>query len=100
MSIDGIGAAGPDLGNGLKRTGQDADTRLRKAATQFEAVFIQQMLTAMRDSVPEGGLIDGGQAEDLFSSMLDGHLSELMAGRTGSGLGDAIYRQLSRSLNG
>ena len=100
MSIEGIGPSRPAFAGELKRPTDDVDTQLREAATQFEAVFIRQMLAAMRETVPEGGLIDGGQAEDLFSSMLDGHLSELMAARTGSGLAEAIYRQLSGRWSG
>jgi len=100
MSMEPIGSSGSGVVEGLKTTSRDADTRLREAATRFEAVFIQQMLTAMRDTIPEGGLMDGGNAEDLFQSLLDGHLSEELAGRTGSGLADAMYRQLSRSMKG
>lgn len=82
----------------LNNRPRDTETDLRKAAVQFEAVFVRQMLAAMRATVPESGLIDGGQAEDLFAGMLDGHLADVMASRTGSGLADAIYRQLIRGV--
>lgn len=79
-------------------TAQEVETRLREAAAQFEAVFVQQMLASMRATVPEGGLIDAGQAEDLFAGMLDQHMAEMMAGQGESGLADAIYRQLSKGI--
>ena len=97
MTIDGAAAPGPGA-EALKRHGRESDTRLREAAIQFEAVFVQQMLAAMRDSLPEGGIVDGGHAEDVFASVLDGHLAELMAGESRSGLADAIYGQLSRGM--
>ena len=66
-------------------------------------------MTAAPPRVPEAGEtglrlfglaleLFGGQAEDLFAGMLDGHLAEVMASRTGSGLADAIYRQLIRGV--
>jgi flagellar protein FlgJ len=67
--------------------------RLRAATRDFEAVFIQQMMKVMRETVPDGGLLDGGTSEDLFSSLLDEHLSGLSAGEGSGGLADALYRQ-------
>lgn len=73
--------------------GPPENERLRKATRDFEAVFIQQMLKVMRDTVPDSGLVDGGQSEDIFSGLLDQHLSGLSAGEHPSGLADALYRQ-------
>jgi flagellar protein FlgJ len=83
---------------GLKSGSGDTDTRLREVAAQFEAVFVRQLFAAMRATLPEGGAIDAGHAEDLFSQMLDEQVSELSAGRSGRGLADAIYRQLRRQV--
>lgn len=83
---------------GLKSGPSDTDTRLREVAAQFEAVFVRQLFAAMRATLPEGGAIDAGHAEDLFSQMLDEQVSELSAGRSGRGLADAIYRQLRRQV--
>ena len=95
----GLGAAASRASEGLKKPDGEVETRLREAAAQFEGVFIQQMLAAMRATVPESGLVDGGHGEDMFASMLDAHLAEEMAMRHDSGLADAIYRQLSRALS-
>jgi len=98
MTAHGIGSSRPPASQLLKPSAETTETRLREAAVQFEAVFVRQMLSAMRQTIPDGGLIDGGQAEELFAGMLDGHMSELMAGESKSELADAIYRQLTRGL--
>ncbi len=70
-----------------------APDRLRQATRKFEAVFIQEMLKAMRDTVPEGGLLDAGRSEEVFTSLLDQHIAEVAATRSSGSLADALYRQ-------
>ena len=104
MSVQRLGSAGPGDGDPrsreiargsgrLKSPARDAETSLREAAAQFEAVFVRQMLAAMRSTVP-----DRGQAEELFSGMLDDHLAGVMTSRADSDLADAIYRQLIKGM--
>jgi Rod binding domain-containing protein len=52
----------------------------------------------MRETVPEGGALDGGAGEEVFSSMLDERMSELAASRQEHGLGAALFRQLRAAL--
>jgi flagellar protein FlgJ len=70
------------------------DESLRKACAQLEGVFLEQLMKALRETVPDGGLIDGGSGEQIFSSLLDGHLSNNAASRLERGIGAALYRQL------
>ena len=83
----------------LKKIGQTADTtkeaELKKACKNFEAIILQQMLTAMRKSVPKDGLLNGGYAQDMYQSMYDENLAQEMASGRGIGLADALYHQLS-----
>lgn len=65
---------------------------LRKAAQQFEAIFLQQMLKTMR-SGSEGGLNDS-EASETFTDLHDQALSDQMAKR-GIGLADLLVKQLS-----
>jgi len=66
---------------------------LKGAATQFEAMFINQMMKSMRDATPQDGLMDNQQTK-MFTSMLDQQLSQNLAKR-GMGLADVLTRQLS-----
>lgn len=76
----------------------DDAARLRKAAAEAEGVFMQQLFKAMRETVPGDGLFDGGSGEAMFTEMLDAHVAEAAAARQKNGLGEALYRQLSRAL--
>ena len=68
--------------------------RLRGVARDLEGVFVEQLFKAMRETVPEGGVIDGGSGEEMFTGMLDQRLSALTPERWEGGLGNAVYRQL------
>lgn len=72
--------------------------RLKEAAHQLEAVFLNQLFQAMRQSVPDGGLLSHSAGEDMMTSMMDEMVAQRSAGRLSSHLADAIYRQLSRQL--
>jgi Rod binding domain-containing protein len=79
------------------RMGQSDDAaRLRKAAKDFEAVFLYQVLKQMRNTINKEEMFHGGTGEDLFSDMMDEEIAKTMAGRGSTGIGEAIYRQLCR----
>ncbi len=67
---------------------------LRRAAQEFEALFLQQMLTAMRGTVAESDLLGDRGAEKTFEYMLDEERSKDMAKAGGIGLGEVLYRQM------
>lgn len=70
------------------------DVALRQVCAQLEGVFMQELMKALRDTVPDGGLVDGGAGEEIFSSLLDEHLSMSAAADSERGIGAALYRQL------
>ncbi len=81
----------------LKRDAQrDPQGAVKKAAQQFEALFMQMVLKSMRDAVPKSGMFDSA-AQDMATSMLDQQLAVKVAG-SGTGLADVIARQLTRHL--
>jgi len=65
-------------------------------SVKFEAIFFQQMMAAMRKTVPESGFLPHGFAEGVQESMFDQAVSD--AGSKSGSLGIAmnIYRQLER----
>jgi flagellar protein FlgJ len=82
-------------GSSLK-TNESKDKELWEAANQFEAIFYQQMLKAMRSTIEKSGLIDGGRAEEIFQDMLDGKYSETMSKKGTLGISEIIYSELKR----
>ena len=88
--------------NSLKKLpetkGVSDDTRLREAANDFEAIFIQQMLKTMRKTTFESDLLPKSEGEKIFQSLLDEQYA-LLSARSGSlGLGEMIYQQLKTNL--
>ncbi|MCC6446104.1 MAG: rod-binding protein [Armatimonadetes bacterium] len=77
----------------------EESARLRKAAQDFEAVFLHHMLREMRRTAPDSGLLGGGATEGLYRDMLDQALAERLAERGGLGLGEMLYQQLSKEAS-
>lgn len=75
---------------------KDPKTAAREAATQFEALFMQQVLKSMRAASDSSGMMDN-EASKLGTEMLDAQLASGSAGRPG-GLADLIARQLERQM--
>ena len=69
------------------------EEKLKKACTDFEAIFIQQLLKSMRQAVPKGGLLGEGPGMEIYQSLFDQELSKSLASRGRLGLGGMIYRQ-------
>jgi peptidoglycan hydrolase FlgJ len=81
----------------LKRDAQrDPQGAVRKAAQQFEALFMQMVLKSMREATPKSGLFDS-PAQDMYTGMLDQQLATKMS-QSSTGLADVIVRQLTRHM--
>lgn len=76
--------------------GVDRQSELYKVSLQFEAIFIKQMLSVMRNTVNKSGLIEGGMAEEIFEDMLYDEYAKKMAESRQLGIADIIYQQLAR----
>jgi flagellar protein FlgJ len=100
METRAIGAEGL---NHLRELGhaRDAGQRraaLREVAREFEAVFMYQVVKAMRQTVPKGGLVEKGAGEEVFEGMLDEEWAKKLSSRGGpTSLSEVLYRQLSRA---
>jgi flagellar protein FlgJ len=78
------------------RAKTDPQGALKDAAKQFEALFMQMMLKAMRDTVPEGGLTQSNEGR-MYQELLDQQWAQQLAAR-GMGLADLLTAQLSGQL--
>lgn len=91
-------SAGTAVGARHASPQDSAHAKLRKAAHELEGVFVAELFKAMRATVPEDGIIGQAQGQELFQGMMDDRVADLYAGRSRGGLGEALYRQLSRRL--
>jgi flagellar protein FlgJ len=72
------------------------DAELKKAASDFESIFINQIFERMRASSPKGGFLDSSREHEIFTSMQDQEVSKALAQRGGIGLSKIIYEQLKK----
>ncbi len=72
---------------------------LRKAADQFDSLFMQQLLGEMRRTVWESDIFGNRRAEKLFEGLLDQEVSDEMAKAGGIGLSSMVYHQLVRHVS-
>lgn len=95
-----LDASAFEKAEGLQQRGRQAKdiAKIKQLATDFESMFMEQMLKGMRTSVQKSGLIDGGNAEEIYQSMLDGEYAKTMAGQRNTGLADMVERQLLESM--
>jgi flagellar protein FlgJ len=93
-----IGSDGADV-SALRRAGKsDSPEALRKAAQQFEGLFMNMVMKSMRDATPQDSPFDSQQSR-MYTSMLDQKISDKFSER-GMGLADALMRQLSNNAKG
>ncbi|MEO7510183.1 MAG: rod-binding protein [Gemmatimonadaceae bacterium] len=74
------------------------EERLRKVVGQLQGVFVEQLFKAMRETVPDDGITNGGPGEEMFTGMLDQHVASQTPAQWQHGLGDALFRQLRPAL--
>lgn len=75
------------------------DQELKQACKDFEAIFIKQMLDAMRKTVPDSGLLEKDQAQEIFEDMLYDKYASLLSETANLGIADIMYKQLSNYNN-
>ena len=75
--------------------------KLYNAALEFQAIFIDKMLAAMRKNLnPKNDLLYGGFRQKIFEDMLYEEYSRKLSKTDNFHLADSIYRQLRPALSG
>ena len=81
---------------GQSKFGQlGSEKNIEKVARDFESVFINKLFESMRKAIPKSDLFDS-TAMDTFQSMTDQEMSKKMSERKGMGIGEMVYKDLSR----
>lgn len=68
----------------------------KKAAQDFEAVFLSEMLGNMFAGIKTDGPFGGGHGESVMRSLLTDEYAKSIAARGGVGIADNVYRELIR----
>jgi len=72
------------------------DPQLRKACSELESLFIAYLLKEMRTTIPKSDFINGGRAEEIYTSMLDSEMARDLSAKGGIGLSSILLDQLGR----
>jgi len=83
-------------GSTANTTITDKNDKLKETCSDFQAIFVKQMLDSMRKTVNKSGLLEGGQAEEIFEDMLYDEYAQSISKNGDIGLDDMLYKQLSR----
>lgn len=91
-----LSQAGADLTANASATSKDV--RVHKAAEQFEALMIGEMMKTVREGGAEGGWLGSGDetGDDTAISMAESQFSQAMAAHGGLGLARMIETTVSR----
>lgn len=106
MSTPGISASLlSQPADGLSGLQKDAsgskDARVHKAAQQFEALMIGEMMKTVREGGEEGWLGSGGDTgDDTAIGMAESQFSQAMASNGGLGLAHMIEKTINRQHGG
>lgn len=88
------------IGSGISLSAAKPDDRekLAKTATQFEAIFVRQMLAAARKS-DFGGELFSSQGADTFRQMMDDRFADILAETGTLGFARTIETRLADQMN-
>ena len=81
---------------------RDSEGNLRKVAQEFESLFLNEMMKAMRSAnavFAEGNFMNSNESK-TYQDMHDQQLAITMSKQNGVGLADVLERQLSKTLHG
>ncbi len=78
---------------------RDTPETLHRAAQEFEALFLEQILKAGHlPGTEEEGILGGSNAESIYRSLRDAELARAAAARGGFGIAEMLERQWADRL--
>lgn len=77
---------------------------MRRAAKEFESLFMYQMLKSMRSTVneaeqKEGAAFAGGLGKEIFTGLFDQELARKMSGMGYSSIAEILYRSFEKLID-
>lgn len=83
------------VGN-LNKSHAVSPEQMDKVAEEFEAQFIGQMLENMFSTVDTNSFLGGGEAEEMYRSMMIDEYGKIIARSGGVGVSDHVKREMLR----
>ena len=73
--------------------------KLRKAAQDFEALLVRDVIKTMRQSSAGGRGLLGGAGRNFYQDLIDDELAKALARQGGLGLADVLVRGVTRAAS-
>jgi peptidoglycan hydrolase FlgJ len=70
------------------------NARMKDVCKELESLFISELFKQMRATIPKSGMVSGGNAEEIYQSMLDSNISKELSQGRGVGLASILMKQL------
>jgi Rod binding domain-containing protein len=83
-----------DMINALKKVSPQAQTKAKSTATDFEAMFLNQMFSQMTSGLQGEGPFGNTEGTGVWRSMLTEQYSKSFAQAGGVGISNEVYRTL------
>ncbi|MBU6459149.1 MAG: flagellar assembly peptidoglycan hydrolase FlgJ [Bradyrhizobium sp.] len=83
-----------DMANALKKVSPQAQARAKTTATNFEAMFLNQMFAQMTSGLKGEGPFGNTEGTGVWRSMLTEQYSKSFAQAGGVGISSEVYRTL------
>jgi peptidoglycan hydrolase FlgJ len=103
VPTDLLSSSGARFENRLQAGRSTASVRqngeLKKAAQEFEAIFIAQMLKVMRETIEESGLTEGGFGKSIYTELFDQEVSLDLAKKGALGIADLLVKRLAAAVD-
>lgn len=74
------------------------EKRLMETCRDFESIFLGELISSMRKTIPKNGLLGNSFGQDVFQSMLDDEYAKQMALSRSTGLAEILFQQLRPDL--
>lgn len=101
LQMDATTAMGAAKANALPHIGKTQSLdKMRKTAEEFEAVFLSQMMQPMFAGTELEAPFGGGQAEDMYRSLMLDEYGKSIAKSGGIGIADQVMREMLRMQEG
>lgn len=96
LSASALSAAQPRMpaSGSVTEGATDAKTAARKAAQEFESVFLNTLLEGMFAGLKTDGPGGGGSSEKVYRSLMVGEYAKEISANGGLGIADHVYREI------
>jgi len=72
---------------------------LREVTTEFEAIFIRQLFSTMRSTIPGEGMFGSGSEGEIYGDMMDNAIGEVISRRGNLKIGDMLFNRLVKQID-